>query len=165
VRELEKFILEFEQGFSFIGRQKRLIFNDTDYYCDLLFFHRALKRLVAIELKTGKFQPQYKAQMEMYLRLLNEQERCDGESEPIGTILCSSADRQLVEFLEMDKAGIAVAEFWSKLPSKLEFERKLREIEAEARERSVRRRFIPLSKIKKDVQCFIEPKDDNPDED
>lgn len=120
---------------------------------------------MAIELKTRKFQPQYKAQMEMYLRLLNEQERRDVESEPIGIILCSSADRQLVEFLEMDKAGIAVAAFWSKLPSKLEFEHKLREIEAEARERLERRWFKALGEIKKNVQYFIEPKDDNPDED
>jgi len=165
VRELEKFVLEFGQGFSFIARQKRLIFNDIDYYADLLFFHRDLKRLVAIELKTGKFQPQYKGQMEMYLRLLNEQERRDGEGEPIGIILCSSADRQLVEFLEMDRAGIAVAEFWSKLPSKEEFKRKLGEIAAEARERLERRKLKALGDIPKDIPYFIEPKDDNPDED
>jgi len=165
VCELEKFVLEFGQGFSFIARQKRLIFNETDYYVDLLFFHRDLKRLVAIELKTGKFLPMYKAQMEMYLRLLNEQERREGENEPIGIILCSSADRQLVEFLQMDKAGIAVAEFWAKFSSKEDFERKLAAIAAEARERLERRKLKGAGEIPKQVEYFIEPKDDHPDED
>ena len=165
VRELEKFVLEFGQGFSFVSRQKRLILGDTDYYADLLFYNRDLKRLIAIELKTGKFKPEYKGQMEMYLRLLNEQERREGEEQPIGIILCTGADRQLVEFLEMDKAGIAVAEFWSKLPSKKDFERKLQEIATEAKERIARRSRKDLGDTAKQVSYFFESKDDNPDED
>jgi predicted nuclease of restriction endonuclease-like (RecB) superfamily len=165
VRELEKFILEFGQGFSFIARQKRLIFNDTDYYADLVFFNRDLKRLVAVELKTGKFKAIYKAQMEMYLRLLNEQEKREGEGQPIGIILCTSADRALVEFLEMDKVGIAVAEFWARFPSQAEFERRIQEITAEARERLERRKHKALGEVPKQIDYFIEPKDDNDDED
>jgi len=165
VRELEKFILEFGQGFSFIARQKRLIFNDTDYYADLVFFNRDLKRLVAVELKTGKFRAEYKAQMELYLRLLNEQERREGEGEPIGIILCTSADRQLVEFMELDKIGIAVAEFWSRFPSQAEFERRIKEITAEARERLERRRLKAIGEVPKQIDYFLEPKDDKPDED
>ncbi|MDR3292974.1 MAG: PDDEXK nuclease domain-containing protein [Clostridiales bacterium] len=165
VRELEKFILEFGQGFSFIARQKRLIFNDTDYYADLVFFNRDLKRLVAVELKTGKFRTEYKAQMEMYLRLLNDQERREGEGQPIGILLCTSADRALVEYLELDKIGIAVAEFWARFPSKEEFERRIKEITAEASERLERRKSKSKGTVPKQVDYFLESKDDNPDED
>ena len=164
--ELEKFILEFGEGFSFVARQKRIIFEGDDYYIDLLFFNRDLRRLVAVELKFGKFKAEYKGQMEMYLRLLNKFERKEGEEQPIGIILCTSANRGEIELLEMDKVGIAVSEYWTKLPPKEQFEHKLQEIMAEARERIERRKLQGKSKNIKQLQYFVEPKpDDYPDKD
>ena len=113
VTELEKFILEFGRGFSFVARQKKITFEGEDYFVDLLFYNRDLRRLVAVELKLGKFKLEYKGQMEGYLRLLNKFERKEGEEQPIGIILCTGANRHMVELLEMDKAGIAVSEFWT----------------------------------------------------
>jgi predicted nuclease of restriction endonuclease-like (RecB) superfamily len=111
--ELEAFILEFGHGFSFVERQKRMTMDGDDFTLDLLFYHRILKRLVAIELKIGKFVPQYKGQMEFYLIWLNRYERQDDENEPIGIILCTKASRNQVELMELDKSGIAVAEYWT----------------------------------------------------
>ena len=107
---LESFILEFGHGFTFVERQKRMTMDGDDFTLDLLFYHRILKRLVAVELKVGKFIPQYKGQMEFYLKWLNRYERHEGENEPIGLILCTQASRNQIELLELDKSGIAVAE-------------------------------------------------------
>jgi len=166
VIELEKFILEFGEGFCFIARQKRIIFEGKDYYIDLLLFNRDLRRLVAVELKLGEFKMEYKGQMEGYLRLLNRLERKAGEEQPIGIILCTSANRGEIELLEMDKAGIAVSEYWTKLPPKEQFEHKLQEIMAEVRERLDRRKLQGRVESFKQLQHFIEPKpNDYPDED
>ena len=166
VAELEKFILEFGHGFSLIARQKRIPYDGRDYFIDLLFFNRELRRLVAVELKLGEFKMEYKGQMEGYLRILNEVERKAGEEQPIGIILCTGASRRMVELLEMDKAGIAVSEYWTKLPPKEQFEHKLQEIMAEARERLERRKLQSAGESPKRLQYFVEPKpDDYPDED
>lgn len=83
MRELEQFLLELGVGFSFVERQKRIIVDDEDFHLDLLFFHRKLKRLVAIELKLGDFKAEYKGQMELYLRWLDKYERCpEGKNSP-----------------------------------------------------------------------------------
>jgi predicted nuclease of restriction endonuclease-like (RecB) superfamily len=140
--ELEKFILEFGNGFAFMERQKRIIIDGDDFKIDLLFFHRTLRRLVAIELKTGRFQPKYKGQMELYLKWLDRYERKEGENAPIGLILCTEASRDQIELLEMDKAGIAVAEFWTNLPPKTEFEKLLKTILTESNERIDRRKYL-----------------------
>jgi len=118
IKELENFILELGVGFSFIERQKRMIIDGEDFYLDLLFFHRKLKRLVAIELKVGKFKASYKGQMELYLKWLNKYDKQEGENTPIGLILCAEASREQIELLEMHKDGIVVAEYWSELPPK-----------------------------------------------
>jgi len=140
--ELEKFILEFGNGFAFMERQKRIIIDGDDFKIDLLFFHRTLRRLVAIELKTGRFKPKYKGQMELYLKWLDRYERKEGENSPIGLILCTEASRDQIELLEMDKAGIAVAEFWTNLPPKSEFEKLIKNTLAEANERIERRKYL-----------------------
>lgn len=140
--EIEKFILEFGNGFAFMERQKRIIIDDDDFKIDLLFFHRTLRRLVVIELKTGKFKPQYKGQMELYLKWLDRYERKEGENAPIGLILCTEASRDQIELLEMDKAGIAVAEFWTTLPSKTEFEKLINNILKETNERLERKKYL-----------------------
>jgi len=159
--ELEAFILEFGQGFSFVERQKRMIIDGEDIVLDLLFFHRKLKRLVAVELKIGKFKAAYMGQMSLYLKWLNRYERQKGEESPIGIILCTAAEREKIELLELDKAGIAVAEYWTELPPKKQFERKIKEIVREARERLERRKLFPESNIQKQIDYFIEPKDED----
>lgn len=140
--ELEKFILEFGNGFAFLERQKRIIIDGDDFKIDLLFFHRTLRRLVVIELKTGRFKPQYKGQMELYLKWLDRYERKEGENAPIGLILCTEASRDQIELLEMDKAGIAVAEFWTNLPPKTAFEKLINNILKETKERLERRKYL-----------------------
>jgi predicted nuclease of restriction endonuclease-like (RecB) superfamily len=89
LRELEKFILEFGKGFAFVERQKRMIVDGHDRYLDLLFYNRELKRLVAVELKIGRFRAEYKGQMSLYLGWLDKYERREGENVPVGLILCS----------------------------------------------------------------------------
>lgn len=135
LKELEHFILELGKGFAFIERQKRMIIDGEDFYLDLLFFNRKLTRLVAIELKLGKFKPAYKGQMELYLKWLEKYEKQPGEESPIGLILCAEKSHEQIELLEMGKDGIMVAEYLTELPPKKELEAKLHQalIEAKAR--------------------------------
>ncbi|CAN5898810.1 PDDEXK nuclease domain-containing protein [soil metagenome] len=133
LRELEKFILEVGKGFAFVERQKRMIIDGEDYYVDLLFYHRKLKRLVAIELKIGKFQAKHKGQMELYLKWLNKHEREEGEEAPVGLILCAETSREQVELLEMHKDGIMVAEYLTELPPRRELEQRLHKAYLEAK--------------------------------
>jgi predicted nuclease of restriction endonuclease-like (RecB) superfamily len=156
---LEVFILEFGRGFSFIERQKRMTMDGDDFKLDLLFYHRILKRLVAIDLKIGSFKPEYMGQMRFYLKWLNRFERQDGEHSPIGLILCTEASRDQIELMELDKEGIAVAEYWTELPPKAEFERKIKEIMCEAQERIERRKLLPLSDVSRQIEYFYEQKD------
>lgn len=134
LRKLEQFILEVGKGFAFVERQKRMIIDGEDFYLDLLFFHRKLKRLVAIELKLGKFQASDKGQMELYLKWLDRYEKQNGEERPVGLILCAESSREQVELLELHKDGIMVAEYWTELPPKKELERRLHHALKEARE-------------------------------
>ena len=157
--EIEKFILEFGHGFSFIERQKRMTVDGDDFYLDLLFYHRILKRLVAIELKVGKFIPQYKGQMELYLKWLDKYERQKEENTPIGIILCTKASREQIELMELDKSGIAVAEYWTNLPPKALLEEKIRTILNEAQERLERRKSLP-SGNQKQLEYFLNKKDE-----
>jgi predicted nuclease of restriction endonuclease-like (RecB) superfamily len=117
LRELESFLLELGAGFSFIARQKRIQLDGDDFYIDLLFFNRLLKRLVVVELKLGRFKPAYKGQMELYLRWLDKHERAPGEHTPLGIVLCTDRSDQQVELLELHKSGIHVAEYLTVLPS------------------------------------------------
>ena len=142
LRELEAFILELGKGFSFIERQKRMIIDGEDFHLDLLFYHRNLKRLVAIELKLGKFQAKYKGQMELYLKWLNRYEKKEGELPPVGLILCAEGSREQVELLEMHKDGIMVAEYWTELPPKKQLEKKIHSILIEAKGRIERKKLL-----------------------
>lgn len=135
LRELESFLLELGNGFTFVERQKRMIIDGDDYYLDLLFYHRRLKRLVAIELKIDKFKAKYKGQMELYLKWLDKYEKQEGEESPIGLILCAEASREQIELLEMHKDGIMVAEYWTELLPKKILETKLHQYLIEATER------------------------------
>ena len=139
LRQLEAFILELGRGFAFVERQKRMVIDGDDFYLDLLFYHRRLRRLVAIELKLGRFKAAHKGQMELYLRWLDRHERQPGEEAPIGLILCAESSHEQVELLQMHKDGITVAEYWTELPPKAELEQKLHQALLEARERLARR--------------------------
>jgi hypothetical protein len=152
--------MEFGHGLTFVGRQKRFTFDGEDYFPDLLFYHRDLKRLIVVELKIGAFKAAYKGQVEMYLKWLNRYERREDENAPIGLILCTKASRQQIELLELDKAGIAVAEYWTVLPPKAELERKINEIMNEAKERLERRKSLPSGNTQRQLDYFYEPKDD-----
>jgi predicted nuclease of restriction endonuclease-like (RecB) superfamily len=140
--DLEKFILELGKGFTFVERQKRLIIDGDDYYLDLLFFHRKLRRLVVIELKIGKFKAQYKVQMELYLKWLNRNEKQEGEKDPIGLILCTESSKEQIELLEIHKEGIMVGEYWTELPSRNILEEKIHQAVIEAKERIERQKLI-----------------------
>jgi predicted nuclease of restriction endonuclease-like (RecB) superfamily len=139
LRQLEAFILELGRGFAFVERQKRMVIDGEDFYLDLLFYHRRLRRLVAIELKLGRFKAAHKGQMELYLKWLDKHERQSGEEAPIGLILCAESSREQVELLQMHKDGITVAEYWTELPPKAELEQHLHQALLEARERLARR--------------------------
>lgn len=118
MREIEHFLLEMGGGFCFVGRQRRITVDHEDFYLDLLLFHRDLKRLIAIELKLGEFKPEYKGQMELYLRWLNKYDRKAGEEPPIGLILCTGKKHEQIELLELGLSGIHVAEYLTVLPPK-----------------------------------------------
>lgn len=135
LRELEAFILELGKGFAFVERQKRMIIDGDDFYLDLLFYHRSLKRLVAIELKLGKFTAKHKGQMELYLKWLDKYEKRDDELPPVGLILCAESSREQIELLEMHKEGIVVAEYWTELPPKKQLEQKIHNLIIAARAR------------------------------
>jgi predicted nuclease of restriction endonuclease-like (RecB) superfamily len=111
LRELERFLLELGNGFAFVERQKRMVIDDEDFYLDLLFYHRSLKRLVAIDLKIGKFKAAYKGQMELYLRWLEKNDCQPDEEKPVGLILCAEGNREQIELLQLDKANIKTAEY------------------------------------------------------
>ncbi len=125
LRQIEQFILELGKGFSFIARQKRIQLDNDDFYIDLLFYNRTLKKLIAIDLKIGDFKAEYKGQMELYLKWLNKYERQEGEESPLGIILCAGKKDEQIELLELDKSEIHVAEYLTVLPPKEQLQRKL----------------------------------------
>jgi hypothetical protein len=115
--QLQFFITEMGSEFAFLARQKRIIIDNEDFYIDLLFYHRGLQRLVAIDLKIGKFKASYKGQMELYLAWLEENEQKEGENKPIGLILCSEKSPEQINYLMLDKhEHIKVAEYLTQLP-------------------------------------------------
>lgn len=118
LRELEAFILELGVGFAFVARQKRITVDGEDYYLDLLFYHRKLRRLVAIDLKLDKFKAEYKGQMELYLRWLERYEQQPDEESPLGLILCAGKSDEQIELLQLSKSGIRVAAYLTELPSR-----------------------------------------------
>jgi predicted nuclease of restriction endonuclease-like (RecB) superfamily len=135
LRDIEKFLLELGAGFTFIARQKRIQIDNDDFYIDLLFYNRKLKRLVAIDLKIGSFRHEYKSQMELYLRWLAKYDQESDEQSPLGIILCAGKKQEQIELLELDKSGIHVAEYLTVLPPKELLQAKLQQAIASARQR------------------------------
>ena len=126
ISELEKFILEMGNDFAFLARQKRITMDGEDYYIDLLFYHRKMKRLVVVELKLDKFRPEYKGQVEFYLKWLDKFEKVEGEEPPIAIILCADKSDMMAQLLELDKSGIHVAQYLTEYIPKEMLEQKLR---------------------------------------
>ena len=116
IAHLEQFIIELGNGFTFVARQKRMIIDGEDFYLDLLFYHHRLHRLIAIDLKKGRFKAQYKGQMELYLRWLEANEMEPGEESPLGLLLCTEGGEEQIELLQLDKSGIKVAKYLTELP-------------------------------------------------
>lgn len=133
---LQSFLREMGNDFAFLDRQKRITVDAVDYRIDLLFFHRGLKRLVAIDLKLGKFRPEHEGQMLLYLRYLNKNERKEGEESPIGLILCSEGNTEHIEYLMLDEGNIKVAQYYTQLPDKKMLSEKLHKAIAIAKENS-----------------------------
>ena len=125
VEQLEQFIMELGQDFAFLERQKKISIDSIDYRLDLLFYHRRLRRLLAIDLKLGKFKPEYKGQMELYLKYLKKYEMQPGEEEPIGLLLCSEGNTEHIELMMLDEQNIKVAQYLTVLPEKQWFIDKL----------------------------------------
>jgi predicted nuclease of restriction endonuclease-like (RecB) superfamily len=134
VEQLEKFIMELGQDFAFLERQKKIPVDSIDYKLDLLFYHRRLHRLLAIDLKLGKFKPEYKGQMELYLKYLKKYEMQPGEEDPIGLLLCSEGNTEHIELLMLDEQNIKVAQYLTVLPEKQWFIDKMNRSIAIARE-------------------------------
>ncbi len=145
--ELERFMIEMGTDFAFVARQKRMVIDGVDYRLDLLFFHRRLRRLIAIDLKLGRFQAADKGQMELYLRWLEKHEQRPGEESPLGLILCAGKAEEHVELLQLEQSGIRVAEYLTELPPREVLEQKLhaaiqlarQRVEARSHERELER--------------------------
>ncbi|MDY0302084.1 MAG: PDDEXK nuclease domain-containing protein [Trichlorobacter sp.] len=133
--ELQRFIIELGSDFAFLSRQKRITIDQRDYYLDLLFYHRRLRCLVAVELKIGEFEAAHKGQMELYLRYLEKHEQVEGENTPIGLILCTGKNQEHIELLQLDQSNIRVADYLTLLPPKELLEAKLHLSIAIARQR------------------------------
>ncbi len=117
--------MELGSDFAFLARQKRITIDNVDYYMDLLFFHRKLRRLIVIELKLGRLKVEHKSQIELYLRWLDKHERGVDENPPIGILLCAEKSDSLIELLELGKSGIHVAQYLTELPEKKVLEAQL----------------------------------------
>ena len=122
VRHLERFLLELGQGFAFVGRQYRVDVGDEDFYIDLLFYHLRLRAFVVVDLKKGKFRPEYAGKLNFYCNLVNDRLKHPSDAPTIGMILCQSQDRLLAEysFQGIDKPiGISTYELTRALPARL----------------------------------------------
>lgn len=139
LREIERFLLELGSGFAFVERQKRITLDGDDYYVDLLFYHRRLRRLVVIELKIGDFKPADAGQVELYLRWLDRNDRQPGEETPVAIILCAGKKRETVEYLDLGRSGIHVSEYLTELPPREVLRQRFQEALATARARVERR--------------------------
>ena len=150
LNELQIFIQEIGSDFCFVARQKRMSTTKNDRYLDLLFFHRSMRRLIAIELKFQAFQPEHAGQMEWYLKWLDKHERRRGEEKPLGIIICADKDQEDIELLELGKNGIHVSQYLAELPPKKVFEKKLWGVIENAREKYARLKQQPTDKKRSD---------------
>lgn len=129
ISQMKKFVLELGKDFTFVGEEYKVQVGDSDFYIDLLFTHRELKCLVAIELKIGKFKPEYISKMDFYLEALDRQLKKDYENPSVGLILCASKDNEVVEYaLSRTLSPLMVSQYQLKLPDKDVLQKKLQEL-------------------------------------
>ncbi len=141
LNQLTGFLQELGTDFCFVARQKRMSTSRKDRYLDLLFYNRSLQRLIAIDLKLGEFDPAYKGQMEWYLKWLDRHERKPWEAHPLGIILCAGKDTEDIEYLELDRSGIHIAQYYTELPPRELLESKLRQAISIARENYLKKQI------------------------
>lgn len=141
LHDIEAFLLELGEGFAFVARQKRMMVDGVDHYLDLLFYHRRLHRLFAVELKLDAFRPADKGQMELYLAWLRENERVEGEQNPVGLILCADRNEETVRLLGLNEGPVRVASYLAEVLPRKELERRLHDAIHRARTRM--RSFVP----------------------
>ena len=147
LRDIESFLVELGGDFAFLARQKRIVVDGEDFYLDLLFYHRRLCRLVAVELKLDRFAPADTGQMEFYLRWLKKNEMRPGEGEPLGLILCAGKSDERVEVLELETRGIRIAEYLTALPPRELLKRRLHEAVRLARARAESGQLVPAKSL------------------
>ena len=129
IQNMKEFILEVGKDFSFIDEEYRVQVGGEDFYIDLLFFHRGLQCLVAIELKIGRFKPEYISKMDFYLEALDRQKKKEYENPSVGMILCASKDDEVVEYaMSRTMSPLLVAEYKLQLPDKKVLQKKLQEL-------------------------------------
>jgi len=129
IANMKKFLLEIGKDFSFIGEEFRVQVGNSDFFIDLLFYHRGLSCLVAFELKTTSFKPEYIGKMNFYLEALDRDHKKSSENPSVGIILCADKDDQVVEYaLQRNLSPVLVAEYTAKLPDKKLLQNKLREL-------------------------------------
>lgn len=128
---LKQFLIELGRDFCFVGSQYPLQVGGRDFALDLLFFHRGLNCLVAIELKVGRFEPEYLGKLDFYLEALDRNERKPHENPAIGVLLCASRDDEVVEYaLNRSLSPALIAEYQTRLPDKALLQAKLHEFYA-----------------------------------
>lgn len=135
--DLQNFIIELGSDFAFLARQKSITIDQDDYYIDLLFYHRKLKSLIAIDLKLGKFKASDKGQMELYLAWLAKHESIEGENKPLGLLLCASKNEEHVELMQLEKSNIKISKYLTQLPDMKLLENKLHQSIERAKNRLV----------------------------
>jgi len=129
IANMRNFLLEIGKDFSFIGEEFRVQVGNSDFFIDLLFYHRGLSCLVAFELKTTSFKPEYIGKMNFYLEALDREHKKTDENPSVGIILCTDKDDQVVEYaLQRNLSPVLVAEYTAKLPDKKLLQNKLREL-------------------------------------
>lgn len=129
VENMKQFILELGRDFTFVGEEYRLQVGGDDFYSDLVFYHRDLKCLVAIELKVGKFKPGYVSQLDFYLEALDRQVKKSDENPSVGLLLCASKNDEVVEYsMSRTMSPMLVSEYQLKLPDKAVLQKKLQEL-------------------------------------
>ncbi|MCE3237477.1 MAG: cytoplasmic protein [Gammaproteobacteria bacterium] len=142
LNDLQNFIQDMGSDFCFIARQKRMSTEKNDRFLDLLFFHRGMRKLIAIDLKFTSFQPEHAGQMEWYLKWLDKYERRTGEEKPLGIIICSDKEQEDIELMELGKNGIHVAQYLTELPPKKILEKRLKKVIEAAREKHERLKLL-----------------------
>ncbi len=126
---MKNFILEVGRDFTFVDEEFKIQVGGEDYKIDLLFFHRGLRCLVALELKIGKFKPEYVSKMDFYLEALDRQTKKENENPSVGLILCASKDDEVVEYsMSRTMSPMMIAEYKLKLPDKEILQKKLQEL-------------------------------------